>query len=98
MRTFIIVTTAAATLFSSAAFTQEPSQGTTSIPDFSGIWGHLSLPPFEPPLTGRGPVTGLMRVRQTSTFAPGNGALASERLASNPGQWVGDYTILIPAL
>lgn len=92
MRSFIIAATAATSLFSSPAFTQQPSQGTTSIPDFSGIWGHLSIPPFEPPLTGRGPVTGLMRVKQTSTFAPGNGALASERLASNPGQWVGDYT------
>jgi hypothetical protein len=37
VRTFIIATTSAATLFSSAAFTQEPSQRAASTPDFSGI-------------------------------------------------------------
>jgi hypothetical protein len=91
MRTVIVATTVAAALFSSPAFTQQPSQGRESIPDFSGMWGHLSVPPFEPPLTGRGPVTNLMRVRQNSTFTPGNGALASERLVSSP-VLVGDYT------
>jgi hypothetical protein len=30
-----------------------------TVPDFSGIWGHLSLPAFEPPLYGPGPVTSL---------------------------------------
>jgi hypothetical protein len=62
MRTVIIATTAAATLFSSAAFTQEPNQGTTSTPDFSGIWAHVSLPALEPPLSGPGPVLNKSRL------------------------------------
>jgi len=77
VRTFIIVAISAATLFSSAAFTQEPSQGTASIPDFSGIWSHLMFPGFEPPLSGPGPVTNRSRLP--------NGV-------GNVGQLVGDYT------
>jgi hypothetical protein len=59
MRTLIIAATSvsAAILFSSAAFTQESRQGTSSIPDFSGIWAHPSSPGFEPPASGPGPVT-----------------------------------------
>ena len=33
----------------------------TSIPDFSGIWWHQSLPGMEPPASGPGPVTNLVR-------------------------------------
>jgi hypothetical protein len=54
MRTLIIAATSAATLFSSAAFTQESRQGTASIPNFSGVWAHPSGP--EPPASGPGPV------------------------------------------
>jgi len=32
------------------------TQNTASIPDFSGIWAHLTWPDFEPPLAGPGPV------------------------------------------
>ena len=32
------------------------------IPDFSGIWGHLTFPDVEPPLSGAGPVRNLSRV------------------------------------
>jgi hypothetical protein len=39
-------------------------QGDAAIPDFSGIWGHLSLPGFEPPLSGPGPVTNRSRTSQ----------------------------------
>jgi hypothetical protein len=55
MRTLIIGTTVACGLFSSPAFTQQPSQGKASIPDFSGIW---SRPYFgvDPPISGPGPV------------------------------------------
>jgi hypothetical protein len=60
MRKAIIATTAAA-LFSSPALTRQPSQGEPSIPDFSGIWGRLSFPGFEPPLAGPGLVTNRMR-------------------------------------
>jgi hypothetical protein len=55
VRTFIIATTAVATLFSSAAFTQGPGQGTASIPDFSGVWTR-EYTGVEPPLLGPGPV------------------------------------------
>jgi hypothetical protein len=62
MRKIIISTTTAVTLFSSAAFTQQPSQGTASIPDFSGIWAHLSAQSgFEPLPSGPRPATGLLR-------------------------------------
>jgi hypothetical protein len=55
MRTFLIATTSAAALFASSAFTQERSQGTESLPDFSGIWGNPYLYGVEPPLSGPGP-------------------------------------------
>jgi hypothetical protein len=92
MQQLIIATTAAATLFSSVAFTQESSQGAASILDFSGKWGHLSLPGFEPPESGPGPVTNRSRRRQfIAGVYPGvadpNGALVSDNT-----QLVGDYT------
>ena len=59
MRTWISATTAAAALFSSAALAQKPSQGTTPIPDFSGVWAHPSGP--EPPASGPGPVVNRAR-------------------------------------
>jgi hypothetical protein len=99
MRAFIIASTAGASLFSSAAFTQETSQGPASIPDFSGLWGHPYIPGFEPPLSGPGPVLNRSRRRQVLTtdgdpIAPG----ADAPLASNTAQFVGDYTnpILTP--
>src|SRR6202140_4012069 len=52
------------------------SQGAASIPDFSGIWWHPSLPGFEPPASGSRPVTNRSRR---------NGV-------SNYDQLVGDYT------
>jgi hypothetical protein len=58
------------------ADTVEPSAA--SIPDFSGIWRHGSLPWFVPPASGPGPVTNRSR-RQDSGV-------------SNYGQLVGDYT------
>jgi hypothetical protein len=79
MRTFIIAATA--TLFSSGAFTQEPSQGTASIPDFSGIWAHPSLNALEPQLSGPGPVRNRSRQRREPQAGVGDRA-----------QLVGDYT------
>ena len=61
-RTVIIAASAATALFSSPAFTQQPSQGTASIPDFSGVWAHLTFPDVEPPLSGAGPVRNLSRI------------------------------------
>jgi hypothetical protein len=52
------------------------TQGAASIPDFSGLWWHPSLPGFEPPASGPGPVTNRSRR---------NGV-------SNYDQLVGDYT------
>src|SRR5450631_1697334 len=59
------------------------TQGGASVPDFSGIWWHPSLPGFEPPASGPGPVTNRSRRNGVSDY----------------GQLVGDYTnpILKPA-
>jgi hypothetical protein len=53
-------------------------QSAASIPDFSGIWRHGSLPWFVPPASGPGPVTNRSRRQDTGV--------------SNYGQLVGDYT------
>jgi hypothetical protein len=75
VRTFIIVSTSAIAVFSSVTFTQETSQGTASIPDFSGVWAaHPSAGP-EPPASGPGPV--LNKARRDGI--------------SDRYQWVGDY-------
>jgi hypothetical protein len=59
MRTWLVATTGAAALFSSAALAQ-PS--TASIPDFSGVWAHPSSNSgFEPLPSGPGPVTNRSR-------------------------------------
>jgi hypothetical protein len=82
MRTVIIATSAAAALFSSPAFTQQASQSTASIPDFSGIWAHPSVPGFEPPPASKpGPVVNKSRI----STGPQTGR-------SNQRKYVGDYT------
>src|ERR1700726_2713096 len=55
--------------------------GAISIPDFSGIWRHPSLPGFEPPASGPGPVVNKVRRRGPR-----------QRGASDYDQLVGDYT------
>ena len=98
MRTVIIIAaSAAAALFSSPAFAQQPSQGTVSIPDFSGIWAHLNFPDVEPPLSGPGPVRNLSRVtiEVARTLAPYNGSAATGVIpngVSNISMLVGDFT------
>src|SRR6266849_10834699 len=37
------------------------AQDTAAIPDFSGIWAHLTWPDVEPPLSGPGPVRNTAR-------------------------------------
>jgi hypothetical protein len=59
-----------------AAVAHNGSQGAASIPVFPGVWRHPSLPGFEPPASGPGPVTNRSRR---------NGV-------SNWDQLVGDYT------
>ncbi len=77
-RDFLLVVTLPMIL-AAAAVQAEGGGGAVSpsaIPDLSGIWWHPSLPGFEPPASGPGPVTN--RSRQ-------NGV-------SNYDQLVGDYT------
>jgi len=84
-RTFLLLVTSAAVVATSAsgqtvapavgAATSKP-QGAASIPDFSGIWRHPSLPGFEP--LASGPTSLTNRSRK-------NGV-------SNYDQLVGDYT------
>ena len=55
-----------AALAAMPAFGQTPAatggaQGAAAIPDFSGIWAHLTWPDFEPPPVGPGPVTNRSR-------------------------------------
>jgi len=80
---FVILTAAAATPAGGQATAPAvgpangDTQGAAAIPDFSGIWAHLSCCDVEPPLSGPGPVTNRSRLR--------NGV-------SNNSQLVGDYT------
>jgi hypothetical protein len=59
-----------------AGTTASATQGAASVPDFSGIWWHPSLPGFEPPASGPGPVTNRSRRDGISDY----------------NQLVGDYT------
>jgi hypothetical protein len=43
--------------------TNNGTQSAVAIPDFSGVWRHPSLPGFEPPTAGPGPVTNRSRTR-----------------------------------
>jgi hypothetical protein len=62
MRSIIIAAVGAFALFSTRAFTQQPSQGGASIPNFSGIWAHPSFPSFEAPASGPGPLVNRARI------------------------------------
>jgi hypothetical protein len=67
-------------------------QGAASVPDFSGLWSHPSLPGFEPPPSGPGPVVNKSRRRQIID-ADGRPLPATNApLVSNINQPVGDYT------
>jgi len=91
-RTLIIATASAAALFSASAFTQERSQGTASIPDFSGIWGNPYLYGIEPPLSGPGPVVNKARRKQTFDVDGRPLTAANAPFVSDARQLVGDYT------
>ena len=68
-RDFLLLVTLAAAATPALGQTVAPAvgpatsgtQGAASIPDFSGIWRHPSLPGFEPPVSGPGPVTNRSR-------------------------------------
>jgi hypothetical protein len=59
-RNFLLVATLAAAAatpavgqtVAPAVASGDSNKGAASIPDFSGIWAHLSWPDFEPPLAG----------------------------------------------
>jgi hypothetical protein len=82
----LVVTLAAAAAGPAAGQQAPPAVGqadtvkhsAASIPDFSGIWRHGSLPWFVPPASGPGPVTNKSRRQDTGV--------------SDYGQLVGDYT------
>ena len=63
-----------------------------TIPDFSGIWGHLTLPPFEPPLSGPGPVANRARINPAAGLTNNSVQGSSSRLVSDISRLVGDYT------
>jgi len=88
----IIVAASGAALFSSMAFTQELSQGTASIPDFSGFWAYPYWPSFELPLAGPGPVVNKLRRRQLLDADGRPLPAANAPLAGDPNRLVGDYT------
>jgi hypothetical protein len=68
------------------------AQSAASIPDLSGMWGHQSLPGFEPPASGPGPVVNRSRMRQLFGTDGRPLPAANAPLVSNPSQLVGDYT------
>lgn len=78
---------------STLAFSAHGAQ-TISVPDMSGAWGHLVIPPFEPPLSGPGPVMNTVRVgsAEVLTNNPENKGQGASRLVSNFAQLVGDFT------
>jgi len=81
-REFLLLVTLAAAAATPALGQTAAPTGAAPIPDFSGIWRHPSLPGFEPPASGPGPVTN--RARRTNTRRqPG---------ASDYDKLVGDYT------
>ena len=61
MRAGIFVFAAAVAAFASPVF------GQGAVPDFSGVWRHPTLPGFEPPAKGPGPVTNTKRRAQDGT-------------------------------
>jgi hypothetical protein len=83
---FLLVTLAAAAATPAAGQTPAPAAGpaasaaknAASIPDFSGSWRHPSLPGYEPPVSGPGPVTNRSRRKSDG--------------ASNYDRLEGDYT------
>src|SRR5262245_35848365 len=93
---------AIATIAALPAMAQTPSaapaagsekHSATSIPNLTGVWTHPSFPWFEPPASGPGPITNLVRWQGQGPAGPG-GSLhlpPSKVGISNYDQLVGDY-------
>jgi hypothetical protein len=98
MRTFLIAAASAATLLSTAIFSQQLSQSTASVPDFSGMWVHGSIPGFEPLASGPTSLVNRSRrsvaqlLRDNAEVWLGAGEPPSQVGASNVDELVGDYT------
>ena len=58
--TFLGAAAAATAVFGQTVPTS-PGQAPASVPDFSGIWAHLTWPDVEAPVSGPGPVTNTSR-------------------------------------
>jgi hypothetical protein len=92
----LFVTLAVST--SAAAQSAAPAAGSVthdagSTPDFSRVWAHPSLPWFEPPASGPGPLTNRSRGPQRPSGLSGSQASpALKEGVSNYDQLVGDYT------
>src|ERR1700693_4581909 len=69
------------TLSPTAGQANSATESAASVPDFSGKWGHPSIPGFEPPASGPGPVTNKSRRRT-----------GAQRGVGEFRQLVGDYT------
>jgi hypothetical protein len=75
-----------------AVAVKDDAHGASSIPDFSRVWQHPSLPWYEPPASGPGPITNLSRGVQRPSGAGGSQASpVSKEGVSNYDQLVGDY-------
>ena len=90
-RTWSFGLASAAALLLSSALAQEGSQGTASVPDFSGFWGNPYLYGIEAPLSGPGPVVNKSRRRQTVDIDGRRLPPANAPLVSSAIQLVGDY-------
>jgi len=88
----VILRCLVAGLLASAALT--PAKAADAIPDFSGIWAHLTFPDVEPPASGPGPVRNRSRLYNVSGLGnnPAVANVTSPNGVSNIYQLVGDYT------
>jgi hypothetical protein len=96
---FVLLATGAATptLAQTAPPAAAPAgsatNGAASIPDFSRVWAHPSLPWYEPPASGPGPVTNRSRAPQRPSGAGGSqSSPPTKDGVSDYDQLVGDYT------
>lgn len=84
MRKSLVLTVLALAATATSVFGQAPSA-----PQLAGVWNHPSFPWFEPPASGQGPITNLMRWTQSTANSDGGHALP-------PGvAGVSDYDVLV---
>jgi hypothetical protein len=86
----LIVTATTPTLGQTAIQAAAPigsgNQSAAPVPDLAGFWGHFSLPSFEPPLAGPGPILNKSRVSRLSVTTVGRcrlGPVRSRAASSN---------------